>query len=169
MNDSATPPLTDASPPAPWMDNPIAAVLACYRQRPVMPLAGPFLVEGLGFQRQAGDWLGAVVHPAGIDLVLLPGGGSLWGDIPVGERRFVSLAGVTLAFTAGHDAALGAFQYAPLVDTMLGVPDMAAARLIAADGLRMIGAPLPAPEPAATAAPDTSRRGFFRRLAGKRN
>ena len=127
-------------------------------------------VAALGFSRYRGDWLGVLVTPAFVRLLLLPGGGSLWGDIPAGQRRYLDLAGGTLTFFAEEAPSIGAYQWAALVDSVAALPDMASARLLALDGLSLATGALPElaatpPEPA----PAVSRRGFFRRLAGKRS
>ncbi|MGE5472006.1 MAG: [NiFe]-hydrogenase assembly chaperone HybE [Bacteroidota bacterium] len=127
-------------------------------------------VEVIGFGRCAGDWLGIVVTPWFVRLLLLPGGGQLWGEIPLGQRRYLELPGGTLPFVADTIDQLGQYQYSTLVAPLSLVPDMAAARRIAADTLQaFVGtAPSPAPgEPPEEPKAPVSRRGFFRRLVGK--
>jgi len=132
-------------------------------------------VEVHGLFRFAGDWLGVAITPGLLHLVLFPGGGTLWGDIPVGQKRYLNLPCGTLAFTAVEDSALGVYQCSPLVENLRSVPDMAAARAIALDALKMIFAAQPSLAPVAptsTAVPapvpaPVSRRGFFRRLSGR--
>ena len=151
-------------------ENPSAALEAHFRARPASRAAGqahnPALdVEALGFVRYRGDWLGVLVAPWGLDLLLIAGGGELWGEIPAGQRRYLDLYGATLPFIAVDEPLLGCYQYSPLVDQIGRVPDMAAARDIAFDALRAyLPPPAAAPSPPAAA---VSRRGFFRRLAGK--
>lgn len=125
-------------------------------------------VEAIGFVRYRGDWLGVLVTPWRLDLLLIAGGGELWGDIPTGQRRYLDLYGATLPFIAADEPRLGPYQYSPLVDQVGRIPDMAAAREIARDALHAYLPPL-APPPAEPAPPPAavSRRGFFRRLAGK--
>ena len=62
------------------------------------PLNPRLQVEAIGFSQYLGDWLGVVVTPDFVRLLLLPGGGSLWGDIPAGQRRYLELAGGTHTF-----------------------------------------------------------------------
>ena len=135
-----------------------------------LPLVNSRLqVAAIGFARYQGDWLGVMVTPWFIHLLLLSGGGTLWGAIPAGQRRYLELPFGTLPFTAEDDPEIGPWQYSPLVERIGDVPDMTAARLLAADALHMMeNLPLAAmPEKAAPKA--VSRRGFFRRLAGKRD
>ena len=151
-------------------------------------------VDTHGFARVDGDWLGVVITPWFINLFLLPGGGTLWADCPTGEQRRVTLPAGPMDFIAdnpGADAALAAFQYCPLLSPVQSVADMATARRIAVAALAAALAPPPAPyadeaapahaapaggaaadrqpEPAVAAtAPSTARRGFLRKLAGRR-
>ena len=126
-------------------------------------------IKAIGFTKIEGDWVGVMVTPWFIHLLLLPGGGTLWGDIPDGQRRYLDLPGGTFSFTAAEIPAVGPYQYATLLDRINQVPDMAAAQHLADDALRtalnlQISTPPANEEPRAV-----SRRGFFRRLAGKRD
>ena len=121
--------------------------------------------------RCEGDWLAAVITPWAIRLLLLDGGGRLWGDIPAGQRRYVDLPGATLLFVAETDAEIGSWQFSSLIEATDDVVDMAAARLVAQDGLQMaLGLLRPGDEAqAVTPKAPVTRRAFFRRLAGKRD
>lgn len=133
-------------------------------------------IEAIGFARHEGDWLGVVITPWFLNLFLFSGGGQLWGDIPAGQRRYLNLPCGTLQFIADDDPDIGPYQYCPLIAPVSTVPDMASARKAAVDAMRAVisvpaGAADTQPEAAsATPAPaePVSRRGFFRRLAGKR-
>jgi len=144
-------------------------------RRAELPLVNAALVvEAFGFRRLDGDWLGVVITPWFLDLLLLSGGGALWGDIPAGQRRYLNLPGGTLPFIAADDPEIGPYQHCPLVASIDQVPDMATARLVAADAMRTVCGAQPTvakapPAPAAEEPAEVSRRGFFRRLAGKRN
>lgn len=131
-------------------------------------------VEAVGFARYEGDWLGVVITPWFLNLLLVSGGGLLWGDIPAGERRYLNLPCGTLQFIADDDPDIGPYQYCPLIAPVSNLADMATARQVAADALLTVfGPPASAPAPEAPRLaedrPAVSRRGFFRRLAGKRN
>lgn len=135
-----------------------------------MPLTNSALqVKAIGFTKIEGDWVGIMVTPWFVRLLLLPGGGTLWGDIPDGQRRYLDLPGNTFYFTATEAPGIGPYQYASLLDRIDQVPDMATARHLADDALKtalrlQASIPSVAEEPRAV-----SRRGFFRRLAGKRD
>lgn len=156
--------------------SPAARLEAHFRaewERGGQPMAGinPALaVEAVGFTRYEGDWLGVVIAPWFFRLFLLPGGGRIWGDIPVGQSRYLSLAGETMKFVAATSPVVGAFQYSVLLESTVPLADMDAARRMAAQVMQAFAGP----PTAAPAAPEkvepsvhVSRRGFFRRLAGK--
>lgn len=126
-------------------------------------------VEAVGFVRYEGDWLGVVITPWFIRLFLLPGGGSLWGEIPVGQSRYISLPAETMQFVADEALAIGPFQYSTLLEPTSLLADMAVARQMASRVMQPFGYQPPAPPAVEAPAPaGVSRRGFFRRLAGKR-
>lgn len=129
-------------------------------------------IEAVGFVRYQGDWLGVIVTPWFLRLFLMPGGGSLWGDIPVGQTRYLSLPGESMPFVADAASQFGPFQYATLLEPTSLIADMAAARRMALRVMQKFGYDEPAPEATPTAevpapAAGVSRRGFFRRLVGK--
>lgn len=139
-----------------------------------MPFVNPALaVEAVGFQRFAGDWLGVVITPWFINLFLLPGGGSLWQDLPTGEHRLLALPAGAMEFIADHPGAaqgLAACQYCPLLAPVQQVADQDLARQIAQAALAAVFSPPPAEAlpPVVAAAPDSSpppsagRRAFLR-------
>lgn len=178
MNDPVTlPPAMPApiDPAPPYLDDPTAILEAHYRQvwamrRHEFANTNDNLdVEAIGFVCYAGDWLGVVVTPWFLDLFLIPGGGQLWGDIPAGQRRYLNLPCGTLQFIAGDDPEIGPYQHAPLIAPVSGIPDMATARQAAVDAMHAVLL-IPPPIQPATETPraaPVSRRGFFRRLAGR--
>ena len=114
-----------------------------------------------------------MITPWFLNLLLISGGGQLWGDIPAGERRYLNLPCGTLQFLADDDPDIGPYQYCPLIAPVSNLADMATARQVAADALQTVFAVQAAAAPEtpllAEDQPAVSRRGFFRRLAGKRN
>ena len=159
-------------------DDPSAFLEAHYRQlwatqRDALPSPnGRLQVAAIGFSRVDGDWLGVMVTPWFLNLMLLPGGGNLWGDIPAGQRRYLELACGTVQFIADDDPDLGPYQYCPLIAPVSSVADMATARQAALDAMAAVMTP-PAPPlveaaPAEPAQRDVSRRGFLRALTGRR-
>lgn len=177
----APPPIRDAvardSDPSDWL---AAHYRKVYDERMHdLPFVNPALaVAAVGFTRLQGDWLGVVITPWFLNLFLLNGGGSLWGDIPAGQRRYLNLPCGTLQFIADDDPELGPYQYCPLIAPVTGLPDMAAAQQAAIDALAAalavpaatIAPPTPAAAQAAAeeAPKGVSRRGFLRTLTGRR-
>lgn len=163
-------------PAVPRLDDPSQFLVAHYEQvwqtrMHDMPFVNPALaVATVGFIRQQGDWLGVVVTPWFINLFLFFGGGELWGDIPAGERRYLSLPCGTLQFIADDDPDLGPYQYCPLIAPVSSIPDMATARQAALDAMATVMTAVMFDQALAAAVPpqrDTSRRGFLRALSGR--
>lgn len=167
-----------------YAENPSIAVELAWNAQwqaglPAGTLFNPALeIEALGFVRHQGDWLGVAVAPWSCELLLIPGGGSLWGEIPLGQTRYLDLPGGAQAFVAKCDPELGVYQACSLLAPITALPDQVTARRVAQDAMcHALGLPLPTSSPVPTpssAAADVpeatplSRRGFFRRLAGKR-
>ncbi len=167
-------------PAVPRDEDPTAFLEAHYRQvwqtrMHDLPFVNAALsVEAVGFASCQGDWLGVVITPWFLNLLLISGGGQLWGDIPAGERRYLNLPCGTLQFIADDDPDIGPYQYCPLIAPVSGLADMAQARQAADDALKTIlgqtvNAPQPTAAPGTEEKPPVSRRAFFRRLAGKRD
>lgn len=174
-----SPEATPAKFPILHSENPGDLVERCFGAATGQAPLNPRLrCTSIGFCRYRGDWLGVAITPCSVDLVLLPGGGDLWGDIPTGQRRYVDLPLGAVAFSAAEDLRLGPYQHAPLLESVATLPDMATAIDLAKKvmaGICVTEIPPEAPYPEEgkhrAALPDTpeapSRRGFFRRLAGK--
>ncbi len=164
--------MTAADGPAPpHVENPSALLERHFLQIRNAPPGNVLLsCVAVDFARFRGDWIGVVVTPWFINIVLLPGGGELWGDIPAGQRRYIDLPSGTVAFAAAEDPLIGPFQYSPLVEPVSAVPDMAAALSIAHEVMRGICPQQNAPEVAQieSGVRVATRRAFLRRLAGKR-
>lgn len=152
--------------------SPDDALLAHFRAIHAQRMRGlPFLNEAIAVtvadcRRVAGDWLAAMVTPWSIQLVLLPGGGTLWVDTPTGARRRVRLPAGEVLFVGaeserGHGiesaSLLPAYQYLPLISALDDVPDTAAAVTMARDALAAaMTAPGSAIGPAHTTATETA-------------
>lgn len=181
-------PAVMAPPPAPakaLADDPGALIESFYeavwRQQMIdLPFVNPALrVEAVGFRRVDGDWVGVVITPWFINLFLLPGGGTLWQDLPSGEQRGVVFPAGQLDFIADNnadpEAPISAYQYCPLIHPVQHLADQATARQAATAILVALFTPPAAaetpagkPEAAREAEPAPGRRAFLRGLAGKR-
>lgn len=69
-----------------------------------------------GSDGMLGDWVGAMITPWFINLLILPGGGDLWSDRPSGQRCHIVFPVGPLEFIADDDASaeVPAFRYCPL-------------------------------------------------------
>lgn len=161
-------------------DNPAAKLEAHYRQQCLPVLSNPdnrttynpaLQVAAVGFSRCEGDWLGVIITPWSLDLALLPGGGQLWGDIPAGQTRYLSLpSGTTLPFHATELPDIGPLQTSPLISPVTTLKDQHAAQNLAQQALQALGLlPVPASDtqPAPSPPEAVSRRAFLRRLTGR--
>lgn len=181
-----------APPPAParpLADDPSALLERFYErvwreQMQDLPFVNPALrVEAVGFRRVEGDWVGVVVTPWFLNLFLLPGGGTLWQDLPSGEQRQVGFPVGGLEFIADNnpnpEAPISAYQYCPLMHPVTHLADAGIARQAALDALEALLRPPPAPAEATREAPaappdDTpqgeappARRAFLRGIVGR--
>ena len=116
-----------------------------------------------------GDWLVGLAFSDRACLALLPAGGTLWGEIPVGQKRYVTLAEQAWFFVAAEDAELGPYQSCQLAEAADGVSGRDVAEMVCLDALKLLGIAPPAPPetPPPPVAP-VSRRGFLRALTGRR-
>jgi [NiFe] hydrogenase assembly HybE family chaperone len=128
-----------------------------------VPMVNPALqVQAVGFRPWGEHWLGVLITPWFMNLVLLPRQRQHWQ--PIGEREtrhYVFPAGV-FEFIGARDAALGDYQACSLFSPMFDFADQASAHDTAVAALAALfdarhrqaaDVPPPAPMPAATAAP----------------
>jgi [NiFe] hydrogenase assembly HybE family chaperone len=154
-------------------DNPAPRVLARYRRwQETLASGHPGLsVDIAGFRRYRGDWIGAVVTPWFIHLLLLPGGGELWRELPADSPLRVGFpaADLELISERSDDPDLPASFFATILAPVDELADQDAALRTAMDALHLLFEP-PPPETPASSTTDrqpVDRRGFFRRLAGR--
>ncbi len=96
-----------------------------------LPFLNPKLrVEAVGFRAWEGQWLGALVTPWSLNLLLMPGEGE-WTSLPAGTERFVTFPAGIFRFIAGHEASLGESHSCSLFSPVLEFTDHEAARLTA--------------------------------------
>lgn len=158
----------------PLQRDPTAELLGYFRSVLETRMNGlPFLnpaidVAVVDCQRVAGDWLAGIVTPWSLQLVLLPGGGTLWRDTPVGGRQVVALPAGEMVFIGDEgEASLPAFQYCPLITPVQHIAGNEVATAIMRDAYAAVltvpqpETPLPAPTPPAAVA-SASRRAFLR-------
>ncbi|PWB64057.1 MAG: [NiFe]-hydrogenase assembly, chaperone, HybE [Betaproteobacteria bacterium] len=130
-----------------------------------LPFLNPKLrVEAVGFRPWQGEWLGALVTPWFVNLVLMPGDGP-WTTLPEGDERFVTLPAGRFRFICGRDGELGEYHACSLFSPAQQFEDHATARAVAAASLEaLFDAGNDEKERAAGAAPPSavSKRDFLR-------
>jgi [NiFe] hydrogenase assembly HybE family chaperone len=150
-----------------------------------LPFVNPALsVEAIGFRRHGaaggplagtadsvtGDWIGAIITPWLIGLLLLPGGGSLWSDRRPGDRCHVTFPIGPIEFIADYEpnADLPAYQYCPLFAPPSGFASQIAAQAAATAALGALltttGARDNPESRSAAGQRESSRRAFLRRF-----
>jgi [NiFe] hydrogenase assembly HybE family chaperone len=134
-----------------------------------LPFLNPALrVEGVGFRPWEGQWLGALVTPWSVNLVLMPGEGA-WETLPVGAERFAVMPAGRFRFVAGADAELGEYHACSLFSPALGFADHESACATAKAALEALFDPANAPgqdgfQPSAASLPpaEVTKRDFLR-------
>ncbi len=123
-------------------------------------------VEAVGFTPWQGHWLGALITPWFLNLVLVPGAQGEWPHAAEGERILRRLPAGDCNFYGCFEPVIGEFHASSVCSPMSRFADQAAAR---AEAQRALDAWLAVPEPAADAT-DGERRAFLRRMipAGER-
>jgi [NiFe] hydrogenase assembly HybE family chaperone len=127
----------------PRRDEPSARLEAAFTRIWKTRMAGlPFLnaalrVEAVGFRPCQGQWLGALVTPWFVNLLLLPGEGE-WTALPAGGERIVVLPAGHFRFVAGHDAEIGEYHACSLFSPAQQFADHDTARAVAAAALEAL-------------------------------
>lgn len=139
-----------------------------------VPLLNPRLrVEALGFSLWRGHWLGVVVSPWFLNLVLVPGTGAPWESAREGEPVVHTFPCGTLAFLAASEPEIGEYQSCALSSRMGEYVTQDAARAVARAALDMLHRPAEAPAASFAAHPESeapvrsgpmSKRDFLHRL-----
>ena len=97
-----------------------------------VPIVNPAVgVEAVGFERTDEGFLGVLVTPWFISLVLLPLEGDDWRDRKIGSEITHSFASGNYVFQVAGDDAIGAYQACSLLSPVLELADHATAVAIA--------------------------------------
>lgn len=84
-----------------------------------VPILNPALfVESVDFQRWQGHWLGIVVTPWCMSMLLVPGSAENWMTTGENKRRFVKFPAGDFAFLGSEEVELGEYQSCPLFSPM---------------------------------------------------
>ena len=118
------------------MGDPSARLTAAFRDAAQrmrgLPIVNPALdVEAVGFARWEGRWLGVLVTPWCVNLVLCPDDPSAWRPLAAGAKRRYRFPAGEYEFVGAHDAALGEYQVCSLFSPVHEFTDHATARLLA--------------------------------------
>ncbi len=89
-------------------------------------------VEAVGFAPWAGHWLGVLVTPWCMNLVLAPRDPARWTALPVGGKRRYRFPAGEYEFIGASDDAIGDYQVCSLFSPMQEFADLPTARLVAA-------------------------------------
>lgn len=139
-----------------------------------LPFVNPRLrVEAVGFARWHEQWLGILITPWAMNVLLLPASIAAWPRLAPGHIRQVDFAAGSFDFVAAVDATIGEMHSCSLFSPLLEFADHDAARqtaraaLIALSELGTLDAidPPAAIDGDASVSPvsPVSRRDFFRR------
>jgi len=136
---------------------------------------GALRVELVGLRRWRGLWLGVLVTPWFMNLMLLPGDGTApeqdvparWPAVRVGEYAPFSFPAGVMSFLAGREGEVGDYLSCSLFSPMFEFADHDAARQTAAACLVALFDPAVAGQPAAEPGPraepaPVSKRDFLR-------
>ena len=104
-----------------------------------LPMLNPALhVRALGFRPWQGHWLGVLVTPWFMNLVLMPRQSELWPGIGERETRHHVFPAGVFAFIGAHDAELGDYQACSLFSPMFEFDDQASAEATAQAALEAL-------------------------------
>lgn len=139
-----------------------------------VPIVNPALqVQALDFILWQGNWLGVLITPWCINLLLLPGPNGNWQSVSGNHRRFHHFPSGNYAFLGGTEAEIGEYQSCSLISPMGQFPDQESVRAVAEEVIKnMLKAPDPVPEGLkkeqdCKTEPSLSKRRFL--LLGSRN
>jgi [NiFe] hydrogenase assembly HybE family chaperone len=86
-----------------------------------LPMLNPVLsVEAVDFQRWRGHWLGVLITPWSMSMLLVPGKADDWETVGIrdNKRRYIKFPAGDFAFLGGDEEGLGEFQSCPLFSPM---------------------------------------------------
>ncbi|MBK7565800.1 MAG: [NiFe]-hydrogenase assembly chaperone HybE [Propionivibrio sp.] len=128
-----------------------------------VPILNPVLaVEAIDFQRWKGHWLGVVITPWCMSLLLVPGSESDWMSTGDNKRRFINFSIGDFAFLGSEEPELGEYQSCPLISPMERFSTQSDAVMTArASMLGLLAPPLAAKTEQTPGEPSLSRRRFL--------
>lgn len=121
----------------PWTESPAAQLEAAFCAIRADRMRGlPFVnealeVEAVGFAPWAASWLGILVTPWCMNLMLLPREAAKWQSVPAGDKVAYRFPAGVYDFVSGREDAIGEYQACSLFSPMFDFADHASARLTA--------------------------------------
>lgn len=99
------------------------------RERMVdVPIVNPELkVQAVGFQEQESVFLGVLITPWFMNLMLIPAHGEAWHDLPPGAKIIHEFPSGHYEFIVGEEEAIGRYQMCSLFSPVFEFEDQAAA------------------------------------------
>jgi [NiFe] hydrogenase assembly HybE family chaperone len=121
-------------------------------------------VEAVGFRRWNGRWLGVLITPWFMNLVLLPDDApdARWQSLRHGAAAAYEFPAGVFEFIGGHEAAIGEFQSCSLFSPVFEFADQATARATAEAALAALFDAQNRREPGVDAPATVSKRDFLR-------
>ena len=124
-----------------------------------LPFVNPALaVEAVGFRRWDGRWLGVLITPWFMNLMLLPDAPAAWRAVRHGEYAGYALPSGVYEFLSAHEPALGDFQSCSLFSPVFEFADQETARITANCALKALFDDANREGPAFDVSPDASPR-----------
>jgi [NiFe] hydrogenase assembly HybE family chaperone len=154
-----------------WTGDPAARLEAAFRAIAAGRMRGlPFVnaaleVEAVGFAHWDAHWLGCLVSPWFMNLVLLPREAAAWQSVAPGDKVAYRFPAGTYEFVSGREDAIGEYQACSLFSPMFEFADHDSARLTAQAALQALfdaaNSDTTYAPPAAPARPPLSKRAFL--------
>jgi len=120
-------------------------------------------VEAVDFQRWQGHWLGILITPWSMNVLLVPGQADPWESVGDNRRRFIKFPSGDFAFLGSDESEVGEFQSCALFSPMSQFASQHEAVMTARASMiaLMHANAKPETEVAADDQPSLSRRRFF--------
>ena len=88
----------------------------------------PLQVEAVDFQQWAQGWIGVLITPWFMNVMLLPRDKNQWQSLALGQKHMQTLPAGEQEFVVGGDVELGSYLFRSLASPMLGYTSQKDAR-----------------------------------------
>lgn len=119
---------TNQNPP-PWQPNPAQKLERGFKRIQTSRMLGmPFLhpkvqVEAVGFKKWKYFWLGIMITPWAINIILTKGDPTRWKSVPSGKKLHYEFPAGLYDFISVHDNILGEYQMCSLISPLVEISD----------------------------------------------